>query len=829
MIRGLRGLAVLVVIVASLLISVAAPSAYASTGFGIERYSLTATNEDASADTQAGSHPYELTAEAGFDFKAQSSSEVRSLDIELPPGLTIDSSAVPFCTRAQLDGDDCPNSAAVGVVRMGVAGTMVSAAVYNMVPAPGNPAELGFALEGISVIADVAVRTGGDYGMTVSIHNIPQDEVESVKLVLWGVPSDPGHDALRGSCATGGGMCPSVAPPKVFLTSPTACTGSLQTTLQGESWGAEAVSLPVSFPGMTGCERLSFDPSIGVVPDTQQAGEPAGYEMEMHFPQTEAPEGLASADLKEAVVTLPEGTGISVSFTSGLQECSEAESGLGTPEPTACPNASKVGEVEIKSPFVEGALESEFQGGVYLLQSSPPDLKLLVAASANGVNLKFVLNADLNESTGQVTFVMRELPQLPIGDLKLHFSGGALALLVNPPSCGVAASTSELTPWSGNGAVSADSSFEVDQGAGGTPCSSVGSFGPVFQAGATTGEGGGYDSLTFLVTRSVSEQDLSTIAIQAPQSVQEMFAGVPACSEPQAAAGACPEASRIGGVRLTVGSGPYPAYLTGDVYLTGSYRGAQQGLSIAIPFDAGLFQLGTVVIRASVQVNPQTGQMTILSHPLPGVVGGIPVPVRNFELQLDHGEFSLDPDGCEPPAVTGVLTSTQGAAVASVTDPLGTVSTPCSPPQTEPAVSASKGGGVSSSAGSVSLAGTRIATSRGGQAAVRLTCTGTSTCTGKLTLTVRTKAKKRSKGHGRFKTTAIGTATFSIPPGKTATVMLKLDAAGRALLGDDYGRMSATLTVLKSAPVPAQTHSETVQLMREQARSPRLGQVDSAG
>src|ERR1039458_5831635 len=239
------------------LISVAASSAYASTGFGIERYGLTATNEDSSADVQAGSHPYELTAEAGLESGAQSASEVRDLTFELPPGLTLDPSAVPPCAYRELTGGTCPNSAAVGVVRMSVAQSVVPAAVYNLAPAPGEFARFGFTLKDTPVIADVTVRTGGDYGMTVSIPNIPREEVESVKLMLWGVPADASHDALRGRCVTGEEtICTDAAPLSPFLTLPTACAGPLQTTLQGGSWGAEAASLPGSFAPMKRRERL---------------------------------------------------------------------------------------------------------------------------------------------------------------------------------------------------------------------------------------------------------------------------------------------------------------------------------------------------------------------------------------------------------------------------------------------------------------------------------------------------------------------------------------------------------------------------------------------
>jgi len=171
------------------------------------------------------------------------------------------------------------------------------------------------------VIADVAVRTGGDYGMTVSVPDIPRDEVESVKLVLWGVPAEASHDALRGSCATGGGTCPSAAPLEVLLTLPTACTGPLQTTLQGESWGAEAVSLSVSFPQMTGCEKLDFSPTIEVAPDKREADTPTGFTVRLQVPQESSrnPVGLAESDVRNAAIELPAGMQPNPSIEAGAK------------------------------------------------------------------------------------------------------------------------------------------------------------------------------------------------------------------------------------------------------------------------------------------------------------------------------------------------------------------------------------------------------------------------------------------------------------------------------------------------------------------------------
>ncbi len=121
-------------------------------------------------------------------------------------------------------------------------------------------------------------------------------------------------------------------------------------------------------------------------------------------------------------------------------------------------------------------------------------------------------------------------------------------------------------------------------------------------------------------------------------------------------------------------------------------------------------------------------------------------------------------------------------------------------------------------AGSVVLDGLAIDVQRSGGAQIKLTCSDVATCAGKLTLTVKRTTKQANRRKAKtttIATTTIGTAAFSIPAGETTAVKVELDAAGRALLGADHGRLSATLTVLRSSPAPALTHIASVQLVRQ--------------
>jgi hypothetical protein len=804
----------------------------AGAGFGISDFAATWSG------TQAGAN---VNLTTGFTFNQVVSSgeivpavDAKEVALNLPPGFVTNPTAVPRCSVSEAEEDTCPASAAVGVAftssRSGVGGAPApySSLVYNTVPSRGEPGALALTLPSGPVRLGLRIRSDGDYGLRVAANDLTEvDALISLTLTLWGVPgaydgSGPGPDHVIAGGAPSFGS--SGGPMARFLTSAGACGGALpDSTLSADSWTAPGVFAEASSmtPALTGCNELQFDSSLTVAPDVSEADEPSGYEVDLHIPQPEDPEGLASADLRDAAVTLPEGAGISLSAADGLQVCTEAEVGLGSPAAVTCPAASKVGQVAIRTPLLVNPLE----GAVYLAaQSENPfgsPLAMYVVAEdpLAGVSIKFAGQIDANQFTGQLTIVLRELPQLPISGLELHFFGGARALLSTPSTCGLATSTSELTPWSGNAGVMASSAFELDSGPNGTPCSASQPFSPTFQASSTTaGEADVYDSLTLLVSRADQEAELGTIAIQAPPAVAQMFAGVPPCGEPQASEGTCPTASEIGTVAAEAGLGADPSYLSGDVYLTGPYRGSSQGLSIVLPVNPGPFELGTMIVRAGEQIDPQTGRMIIASDQLPRIVDGVPLQLKALVLQLDRGEFKINPEGCESSTITGTITSTQGSSVPVSADPLGVSSSSCASPQVPSPASIPEGSGVSSSTASVSLAGTHITTTGRGVATVKLTCTGTGTCRGKLTLTGKTKGKGKKK---RSKLTTIGTASFSIPAGRTVTVKLTLNAGGRALLGADHGRLNATLTTLKYSPTPSQTHSANVQLVQQKAHGQR--------
>jgi hypothetical protein len=660
-------------------------SSMPSSDFGFSGFDGWLTNADGTSDTQAGSHPYELSI--NLDFNTRSNSRVRDIETNLPPGLVGDPNAVPQCTRQQLDNEICPASTQIGVDRAGfraskAAPTMLTVAVYNMVPPPGIPAQFAFELFHLNAFLDAGVRSGSDYGITEHVDNIPKNPAFN-RITIWGVPADPVHDPERG-CTGAGDLvkaCSSGAAVKPLLTLPTSCMGLQTFTVNANTWQDASVTAEDSFvshdsngksTGFTGCEHLGFGPSITTAPDTTNADTPAGLTVEVKPPLGGLSDvnGLSTSDIQNTTVTLPEGLVINPGQAAGLKACQESESGLGTEGPLSCPLASKVGTVKIKTPLLEGSAEKELEGNVYILQSNPPNLKLLVAASADGVNLKLVGKVHLDEATGRLTTKFEGTPELPVTDFKLSFNGGAQAALATPTQCGTYTTTSDFNPWSSPfvADVFPTSSFQISSGPGGGPCpSSPLPFSPSLIAGSTTDQAGGFTSFSLLLQRGDGQQRIEKLQFEEPAGLAGLISSVPLCDEANANAGTCSAASHIGHAVVTSGPGLYPLVLPQPgapelpIYLTGPYKGAPFGLSIVTPVIAGPFNLGTIVTRAKIEVDPHTAQITITTDPLPQVVDGVPTDLRSINSIIDRPNFLFNPTNCNPQEFTGTATSAQGA------------------------------------------------------------------------------------------------------------------------------------------------------------------------
>ncbi len=667
--------------------------------FGFTDFDVWFSNADGTLDTQAGSHPYAATFSFGFTTDLESNGEAntgnsnaRNIDVELPPGFVGDPTAVAQCNHVDFIAYRCPAASEIGIIDVETYFDL-GFQVFNLVPPAGVPAEFGFHFESLATYIDSGVRSGSDYGITSHVPDAPQREVHHSTLILWGNPADPSHDRWRSFGFSGepcqdqemneaGNACSRASnpSPKPLLTLPTACAGPQTFAIHANTWEhPELPAAETSFQwhdsndnptGLTGCEHLGFAPTITTAPDTSSADMPAGLTVEVKpsVGGLTEPEGLSTADLKDTTVTLPEGVAINPGQAAGLEACPETEASLkASNEAPVCPNASKVGSDEIETPLLTRPL----RGSVYVLQSNPPELKLLIAASGEGVNLKLVGTVHLNEQTGQLVTTFANTPELPFTAFRLAFSGGAQAALVTPATCGEYTTSADFTPWANPFVADAfpSSTFRIDSGTNGAACpSSPLPFSPVMTAGATTDQAGGYTSFSLLLQAPDDQQRISRLQFKAPEGLSGMISKVPLCPEPQAAQGTCGAASQIGHTVVASGPGPYPLVVPqpgqppAAIYLTGPYQGAPFGLSIVVPVVVGPFVLQTQVVRAKIEVDRLTSQITVTTDPLPQVIDGVPTDLRTVDAVIDRPGFMFNPTNCSPQSFSGTAFSAQGAS-----------------------------------------------------------------------------------------------------------------------------------------------------------------------
>ena len=683
-----------------------------SPAFGLKDFSMQAIDSAGAPEGEAGGHPYDLVTTfdlntdneptAAGQINYRSVGELRDAAVYLPLGLIGDPQVTPKCPLSALlvttNVTACPSNSRIGtlvfeaspgVFRASELSGSETTAVYNMIPEAGYPAEFGFTYLGKPVLMYASVvRRGSGYALRVSVPGIPELETIGVSLTFWGEP------AVRD-----GGT--SLSQP--FFTNPVDCTdGSSPARIEIDSWEQPGVfhsAEAPAFPHLTDCNLLQFQPSLSVAPDTSQADEPSGYTVDINNPQSESPLDAGTPELKDATVTLPAGVAVSPSAADGLEGCEAAgphgidiPNGGGTPVQAGegeaigadgmshlvaghCPAGSSVGSVQITTPLLPSPLEGHVflakpgcggEGQAPCSETDAADGNLVhiyLEAAGSGVVIKLEGRVSLNRSTGRLTATFKENPQFPFSDLKLHFNGGPRASLANPQACGSATTSSDLSPWSSPATPDATPSSEFTvTGCEGSP------FAPSFLAGTTDPTAGAYTNLSTTFARVDRMQDLGAIQVQIPPGLLGTLSHVTQCGEPLAAQGACPAASQIGTAVAASGAGSHPFWVSGPAYLTGPYKGAPFGLSVAIAAKAGPFNLGTVVVRAAVNVDPTTAALTVTSDPLPQILDGVPLRIQTVNLTVNRPRFMFNPTSCGAQQITATISSTQGS-LAQVASP----------------------------------------------------------------------------------------------------------------------------------------------------------------
>ncbi|THD79797.1 MAG: hypothetical protein E7812_08720 [Phenylobacterium sp.] len=685
------------------------------------------TEPNGQSDTQAGDHPYEFTTRVDFNsefrygsdgqFKAQSVEDPRDIVVDLPVGFVGTALATPQCTFAQLSSHafagigGCFPDTVVGHLRSEpINSDAVDGPIYNMAPEHGVAAEFGFVdtLGGTHVLYASVVSTPSGYVLRTVAPDLPQIPLTDLLATFFGDPA-----AKEEALAEKEGKQPSAIPHVPLFTNPATCSGqALATTAYMDSWqrpgelnadgtpdvtgaGWAASEAPTFPEGLFGCNQLQFAPTLTAQPEPMVAGEadsPAGLTFGLKLPQTEEPGVFATPPLRDAVVKLPEGLTVDPSSAGGLEACSEQQVGFegfdsasGASEFTAdapsCPEASKIGTVELTTPLLAGTLE----GSVYLAtQDANPFGSLLagyivVNDPTTGVVVKIPGELKADASTGQITGVFDDNPQFPFTELKVHFKSGPRGVLATPERCGVFTTESQLTSWSATDAgpppATPSDAFQISSGC-------VSGFTPSFTAGTSNTQAGAYSPFVLSFSREDADQEISSVTVSLPPGLLAKVAGVARCSDAEVQAAAadpsgaaeqanpsCPASSQIGTVEAGAGPGPDPFFAAGKAYLTGPYDGAPFGLAVVVPALAGPFDLGNVVVRSALQIDPTDGHVTATSDPFPTFLNntGIPVRLMRVDVTLDRPNFMFNPTSCEPMTITGTLRSTGGTSVPTST------------------------------------------------------------------------------------------------------------------------------------------------------------------
>jgi hypothetical protein len=705
------------------------------------------TDLDGSPVTQAGSHPYQFIVDVGFPSERPGNFDsltgaghLQDFILDLPRGMIGNPAVLPTrCTEAQLISQGtpgCPESSQVGTIavlsNLGGLPFTYYHPLYSMVPPPGAPAAFSFDAVGAGIFPHIIadVRSDSDFGLSAGVSDILALNYHSVfgtQAQLWSDASSSSHDSVRGNCIKSGDTCPADEPQtEAFFNLPTDCPGQPSVTrASATSWEEPDVVKEASYESadlsgnpttVSGCNQLAYEPTITSTPTTNLAESPSGLDFHLHQPQDFGLDGLATAVAKDITVTLPEGMTLNPAAADGIEGCDAEQIGLSTPigqspahfskEPPSCPQASKLGRLEVRTPVLaqynaEEKVERDPEtgkpipdplfGSVYLAEpfDNPFDsllaIYLTVEDEQAGIFAKVPGEITADPNTGQLVTTFSESPQLPLEDVDVHFYAGARAPLITPPLCSNHTTTTTMRPWSTPEVPDAhpSDSFETNASPSGGQCAtSLGAApnNPAFNAGTIDPQAGAYSPFVMKLTREDASQRLVGVEATLPPGLIGKLAGLAKCPEAQIAAAkarevvnqgavelaspSCPASSEVGTVDVSAGAGPTPLYVKAHAYMAGPYKGAPLSLAIITPAVAGPFDLGAVVTRVALELNPRNAQIHAVSDPIPTILEGIPLDVRGAFIKLDRPGFTLNPTSCDPMAIDALANTIPGQSAS---------------------------------------------------------------------------------------------------------------------------------------------------------------------
>jgi hypothetical protein len=686
----------------------------------------------ATNSSQAGAHANTaLTVEVGVRGVTEPVSlpcacnAIRDLKINTPAGLIAVPGNIPKCTAAEYAIKRCPvdSQLGLGVIRFfpeedGGLGYTITP-IYNMQPREDQLALLATVapLSETPIYTDITARTESDYGLEFKTFGIPSIQPPNmISTIFWGVPGDPAHDPFRvpfegigapgtplksktfdcgndgvnpvaklladgtpsGEADCGWDPIPANSPIVPFVQNPTACLGETLFNAEILAYDLETSEKTAPFPAITGCDQLSFDPSLSAKPTTTQAESPSGLDVNVNVPQTLSAATPTSSAIREVRVTLPPGFTINSSAADGKTACTAAQAHFNTRLPAGCPEQAKVGTLAVESTQFPSLL----RGAMYLGEPLPGNrYRIFWAFDGFSLHIKLAGTATPDPQTGQLTVAFSDLPQFNFQNFNLHVFGAERGLLVTPTHCGTYPVLAEFTPWAYPEVPKQNSTqfFTIDSGPNGRPCpEAVRPFGPSFTGGVSDNTAGAHTTFSVDISRPDGDQALTGVNVTTPPGFSATLKGVPYCPESaiaqlrassytglaELAAPSCPAASQVGSVVAGAGAGSKPLFVGGKAYWAGPYKGAPLSLVIVVPAVSGPYDLGNVAVRVALYVDPITAQVRAVSDPLPQILEGVPPRTRRILVNLDRKDFALNPTNCDPFTLAAQAFGDQGASAS---------------------------------------------------------------------------------------------------------------------------------------------------------------------
>jgi len=661
----------------AVVLAVMAPAAGAA--FGVSKWEAGTCRSDApkctysSPDSQfftqaAGHPPTGLTDFAMNTTGGVPDGAIKDARVDLPEGLNVDPQAVPQCPKATFETNALACAASeVGIseVTSEIAGVPVGPLpfpVYNLDPPEGVPALFGFSvglplipIANVYLVADVAWDSDYHEGFTISDIPTTLPLVEN-RLVF---------DGSKGG---------------TFLTMGSQCNAPSTTTLKVDSYESPGQfqsyttkpagpSRPVNSDG---CQAVPFAPTIATSSESPTTDSPSGVTVDVKVPQGLQP--LNSSTLKTASIALPRGLGLNPSSAPDLHFCSDAQFGKGTKNQVTCPADSQIGTASIQTPVLPAnSLPAKVFLGRQLSRdpASGQEYRIFVDAESPryGLSVRLLGNVSANPQTGQLTATFADNPQVAFSSFQVQLKGGAKAPLTSASIC-ANTTTSQISPWSGNAAAAPTSPLNLSKAPGGGACAKTMAerpFAPGFKAAPKSTDALAFTPFVANLTRADGQQELKGVDITLPPGATAKLAGVPYCPPAALAAAAasagaaekakssCPDKSQIGVATIAAGSGPSPLSIAGKAFLAGPYQGAPVSLAVITPGVAGPFDLGTVVVRVPLFVDPESAQIRAATDAIPDVFGGAKLDIRSIAVNINKDGFTLNGSNCSKFATAGSL------------------------------------------------------------------------------------------------------------------------------------------------------------------------------